>query len=173
MVTELKQEWMSSSPTRRMPQDHKVSLLDTYPRYGASCKKTPEGRLIQQLKHLYECKILHCHAIMALMIACYDTNAYRIISSWTLSLLLRRVDNPLKGTHVANSLSRTKDSYTLSQCEGNRKSFKRSNSLPRKLGRPPHSLQICLVNKCLMMYKILQRHWNNPMGIRRSYPMVQ
>ena len=115
--------------------------------------RTPEGRLIRQLKHLYKCKILHCHAIMALMIACYDTNAYRIIFSWTLSSLLRRVDDPLEGTHVANSLSWTKDSYTSSQCEGNRKSFKRSNSLPRKLGCPPQSLQICLVNKCHMTYE--------------------
>ena len=173
MMTELKKGWMSSSPTRQVPQDHEVSLLNTSPRYGASCKKTPEGRLIQQLKHLYKGKILHCHSIMVLMIACYDTNTYRIISSWTPSSLLRRSDDPLEGTHVANSLSRIKDSYTSSQCEGNQKFFKQSNSSPRKLGRLPRSLQICLVNKCLMTSEILQRYWNNSSGIRRRYPMVQ
>ena len=161
---EPKQGWMSSSPTQRMPQDHEVSLLNTYPRYGASRKKTPEGQLIRQLKHLYKHKILHCHAIMVLMITCYDTNAYRIISSWIPSLLLRRVDDPLEGTHAANSLSQTKDSYTLSQCEGNWKSYKQSSSLPRKLGRPPRSLQICLVNKCPMTYENSAMTLEQPFG---------
>ena len=124
------------------------SLLNTYPRYGASHKEMPEGQLILRLKHLFEHKILLCHAIMALMIACCDTNVYRITSSWTHSLLLRKVEDHPEGTHAANSLSRTKDSYMSCQCKRNRKSFKRSNSLPWKLGRPLQSLQICLVNKC-------------------------
>ena len=46
------------------------------------------------------------------------------ISSWTHSLLLRKVDNPHEGTHAANSLSQTKDSYMSCPCEGNWKSFK-------------------------------------------------
>ena len=136
MVTELKKEWMSSSPTQQMPQDHEVSLLNTYPRYDTSCKKTPKGRSIRQLKHLYECKILCCRIIMVLMIACCNTNTYRITSSWTPSSPLRRVGDPHKGTNAANSLSQTKDSYTLYQCEGNRKSFKRSNSFAKEIGVP-------------------------------------
>ena len=117
-----------------MCQDHVESLLNTYPRYGISHEEMPEELLILQLKHLYEHKILLCHAIMALMITCYDTNVYRIISLWIYSLLLRKGDDPPMGTHAANSLSQTKDSYMLCQCDGNQKSFKLLNSLPRKLG---------------------------------------
>ena len=131
--------WLSSSHIQLMPQDHMESLLNTYPRYGTSHKKMPEELLILQLKHLYEHKILLCHAIMALMITCYDTNIYRTISLWIHSLLLRKGDDPPVGTHVANSLSRTKDSYMLCQCDRNQKSFKLLNSLPRKLGCPPQS----------------------------------
>ena len=147
-----------------MPQDHKESPLNTYPRYGTSHKKTPEGLLLRQLKHLYEHKILHCHAIMALMIACYNTNVYRIISSWTHSLLLRKVDDCHEGTHAANSSSWTKDSYTSCQCEINWRSFKQSNSLPRKLGCPPQSLQICLVNNCLTTFENSATTLEQPYG---------
>ena len=105
--------WMNSFPTRQVPQDHEVLLLNIYPRYGAYRKKMPEGQSTPQLKHLYAHKIPHCHAIMALMTACYNTNAYRTISSWTPSLLPRRVEDPLMDTHAANSLSQTKASYTL------------------------------------------------------------
>ena len=118
---ELKQGWMSSSPTQQMPQDHEVSLLNTYPRYGAYLKKTPKGRLIQQLKHLYEHKTLRCRVIMVLMIACCATNAFRITSLWIPSSPLRRVGDPLVVIHAANSLSPTEDSYMWYQCEGNRK----------------------------------------------------
>ena len=144
-------------------QDHMESLLNIYPRYGASRKKMPEELSILQLKHLYEHKILHCHTIMALMIVCYDTNVYRIISLWIHSLLLRKGDDLPVGTHVANSLSRTKDSYMSCQCEGNRKSFKRLSSLPRKLGHPPQSLQICPVNKCHMTFE------NSAMTLEQPY----
>ena len=133
--------------------NHMESLLNTYPRYGASHKKTPEELLILQLKHLYEHKILLCHAIMALMIACSDIDVYRITSSWIHSLPPRKGDIPPVGTHAANSSSQAKDSYMSCQGDGNWKSFKQSNSLPRKLGHPPQSLQICPVNKCHMTFE--------------------
>ena len=60
---EIKQGWISSSPTQQMPQDHEVSLLNTYPRYGAYPKKMQKGLLIRPLKHLYEHKT---HAVAQL-----------------------------------------------------------------------------------------------------------
>ena len=50
---------------------------------------------------------------MVLMIACCDTSAFRITSSWIPSSPLRRVGDPLVGIHAANSLSQTKDSYVV------------------------------------------------------------
>ena len=64
--------WQSSSHMRLMHQDHVELLLNTYPRYGTSHKKMLEELLIPQLKHLFEHRILLCHATMALMIACSD-----------------------------------------------------------------------------------------------------
>ena len=151
-------------PTQLAPQDHKVLILNIYPRYGAYRKKMPEGRSTPRPKHLYARKIPHCHVIMARMTACYDTNAYRTISSWTPSLLPRRAEDPLKDTHAANSLSRTKASYTSSPCIGNRKSSKRSNSLPRKSGHVPRSLQTCLGSKCLMTFENSAMTLEQPFG---------
>ena len=62
---------------------------------------------------------------MVLMIAYYNTNAYRIISSWTPSSLLRRADAPLEGTHVANSLA---------LCHGQRIPIHRPNA--KEIGSP-------------------------------------
>ena len=94
----------SSFLIQQMPQDHEVSLLNTYLRYGISPKKTPKGQLTRQLKRLYTHKILHCRAIMVQTTVCFVISASRIISSWTPSLLLRKVDDPLEVIHVANSL---------------------------------------------------------------------
>ena len=55
-----------------------------------SHRKMLEELLIPQLKHLFEHRILLCHATMALMIACSDTNIYRTISLWIHSLPLRK-----------------------------------------------------------------------------------
>ena len=112
-------KFFSHSTNVSRPQG--VTPEQFFPRYGASHKKTPGGLLTLRLKHLSEHKILLCHAIMALMIACCDTNVYRIISSWTHSLLLRKVEDLPEGTH---SSSQTRDSYMSCQCERNWKSFK-------------------------------------------------
>ena len=129
--------WQSSSHMRLMHQDHEELLPNTYPRYGASHKKMPEELLIPQLKHLFEHRILLCHATMALMIACSDTDVFRTISLWIHSLPQRKGDDQPAATHVANSLLQKMDSYTPCQCKGNQRSFKRLNSLQRRLGRPP------------------------------------
>ena len=74
--------WQSSSHMQLMHQDHVGLLPNTYPRYGASHKKMLEELLIPQLKHLFEHRILLCHATMALMITRSDINIYRTISIW-------------------------------------------------------------------------------------------
>ena len=107
--------WKSSSHMRLLHQDHVELLSNTYPRYRASHRKMLEGLLIPQLKHLFEHRILLCHATMALMIACSDTEIYKIISLWIHSLPPRKEGSLPMGTLVANSSLRTKDSYTSCQ----------------------------------------------------------
>ena len=60
-----------------------------------------EELLIPQLKHLFEHRILLCHATIALMIACSDTDIYRTISLWIHSLPQRKGGNQPTGTSVA------------------------------------------------------------------------
>ena len=98
-----------------MHQDHEELLPDTYPRYGTSHRKKKEELLIPQFKHPFEHMILLCHATMALMIACSDTDVYRTISLWIHSLPQRKEDDQPVGTCVANSSLRTKDSYMSCQ----------------------------------------------------------
>ena len=86
------------------PQDHEVSLLNTYLRSGIYPKKTLKGRLTRQLKRLYAHKTLRCRAIMVQMIVCFAISVSGIISSWTPSLLPRKVVTPLEVINVANSL---------------------------------------------------------------------
>ena len=151
MVMEPMNGWMSSFLIQHTPQDHEVSLLSTYLRYGAYPTRTLKGRLTRQLKRLYAHKILRCHAIMVQMTVCFVTSASRTISLWIPSLLLRKVDAPLEVIHVANSLSLTRVSSMWYQCAGNQKFSKPSNSSPRRLVCLHQSLQICLANKCHTM----------------------
>ena len=151
MVMEPVNGWMSSFLIQHTPQDHEVSLLSTYLRYGTYPTRTLKERLRPQCKPLYTHKILRCRAIMAQMTICFVTSTSRTISLWIPSLLLRKVDAPLEVIHVANSLSLTRVSFMWYQCAGNRKSSKPSNSSPRRLVRLHQSLWICLVNKCHTM----------------------
>ena len=121
MVMEPMNGWMSSFLIQHTPQDHEVSLLITYLRFGAYPTRTLKGRLRRQLKRLYAHKILRCRAIMVQMTVCFVTSASRTISLWIPSLLLRKVDTPLEVIHVANSLSLTRVSSMWYQCAGNQK----------------------------------------------------
>ena len=96
--------WMSSFLIQQLSQDHKVSLLNTYLRYGAYPTKMLKGQLTRQLKRLYAHKTLRCHVIIVQMTVCCVIDASRIISLWIPSLPSRRVEDPLEVIHVANSL---------------------------------------------------------------------
>ena len=74
---------------------------------------------------------------MVQMIACSVTNAYRIISSWTPSSLLRRADDPLEGTHVANSLSLTKGFLYVVPMRRKSEVLQVIKQFTKEIGAPP------------------------------------
>ena len=89
--------------------------LNIFPRFGESVMKMPKGPLMSLPKRSLEQMIPLYQETTQPMVGCSGTKGSRTISSWILSLQLRKVANHHEVILAVNLLSLIKDSFMLFQ----------------------------------------------------------